>query len=724
MPRKRKEISDEAEPSTKQSLRSLNIDGYTVHWQWENDDDWTSYSSDAASLLTESYKAGKSNVIFEPTPKAPIKVLFDQMVQKNRKTGWERRIRCAVKNDSNSDFHVWEWEDEYSKWNPYNVMATIALETASCNNKKSLTLDMGSKQYMIDLKAMKQVNKDTEVERNIKKLNISVDNKELQYSVVKSEPSSSAAADKAAYKSDEKMTSKRSSRSLSSGSRNTLVKEEDKKKSSVRTVIVKGAAPVDPECTAKVNTAHVYSKGKDVYDAMLNQTNLANNNNKYYLLQLLEDDNKKSYSVWFRWGRVGYKGQTKLIPCGPDLEEAIEIFTKKFSDKTKNDWSMRNKFKKVPGKYDIVKMDYKAETALEKKAQIPKEIPPSKLDTKIQSLIDLICDVKNMEAAVIEMKYDAVKAPLGKLTDKQIKAGYSALKKIDNCITNNVLGQKLIEACNEFYTRIPHNFGMQRPPVIYTKAEVHLKLQLLEALADIEIAMNLIKESKIDENPIDTHYNALKCQMFPLVQSTADYQMIEDYLQNTHAPTHNQYKMKIVEVFEVKKDGDDETFVDKGNRTLLWHGSRLTNWVGILSQGLRIAPPEAPVTGYMFGKGIYFADMSSKSANYCYPTQARNEGLLLLCEVSLGKCNELLAADYNAAELPPGTHSVMGKGKLAPDPSKTFIMSNGCTVPLGKPIDTGVTNPKGYTLNYNEFVVYDRKQVKMKYLVRVEFDFN
>ena len=28
---------------------------------------------------------------------------------------------------------------------------------------------------------------------------------------------------------------------------------------------------------------------------------------------------------------------------------------------------------------------------------------------------------------------------------------------------------------------------------------------------------------------------------------------------------------------------------------LLWHGSRMTNWVGILSQGLRIAPPEAPV---------------------------------------------------------------------------------------------------------------------------------
>lgn len=59
-------------------------------------------------------------------------------------------------------------------------------------------------------------------------------------------------------------------------------------------------------------------------------------------------------------------------------------------------------------------------------------------------------------------------------------------------------------------------------------------------------------------------------------------------------------------------------FSDFPNRMLLWHGSRLTNWVGILGQGLRIAPPEAPVTGYMFGKGVYFADLVSKSANYWY----------------------------------------------------------------------------------------------------------
>lgn len=46
------------------------------------------------------------------------------------------------------------------------------------------------------------------------------------------------------------------------------------------------------------------------------------------------------------------------------------------------------------------------------------------------------------------------------------------------------------------------------------------------------------------------------------------------------------------------------TLVVCGFVKLLWHGSRLSNVVGILSKGLRIAPPEAPSNGYMFGKGV------------------------------------------------------------------------------------------------------------------------
>ena len=105
------------------------------------------------------------------------------------------------------------------------------------------------------------------------------------------------------------------------------------------------------------------------------------------------------------------------------------------------------------------------------------------------------------------------------------------------------------------------------------------------------------------------------------------------------------------------------------DRRLLWHGSRSTNFGGILSQGLRIAPPEAPVSGYAFGKGLYFADISSKSANYCYADMSGNTGLLLLCEVELGKpMQEMLWGNSKAAETAKekGCISTWGKGETAP----------------------------------------------------------
>jgi len=47
----------------------------------------------------------------------------------------------------------------------------------------------------------------------------------------------------------------------------------------------------------------------------------------------------------------------------------------------------------------------------------------------------------------------------GKLTAEQVKSGYAALKKVEACINKGDFGDRLVTACNEFYTRIPHSFG-------------------------------------------------------------------------------------------------------------------------------------------------------------------------------------------------------------------------------------------------------------------------
>lgn len=54
------------------------------------------------------------------------------------------------------------------------------------------------------------------------------------------------------------------------------------------------------------------------------------------------------------------------------------------------------------------------------------------------------------------------------------------------------------------------------------------------------------------------------------------------------------------QIFKIAREGESQRykpFRQLHNRKLLWHGSRTTNFAGILSQGLRIAPPEAPVVG-------------------------------------------------------------------------------------------------------------------------------
>ena len=204
---------------------------------------------------------------------------------------------------------------------------------------------------------------------------------------------------------------------------------------------------------------------------------------------------------------------------------------------------------------------------------------------------------------------------------------------------------------------------------------------------------------------------------------------------------------KIEEIFRIERNGEFDRFNKspyaklKGDRRLLWHGSRCTNFGGILSQGLRIAPPEAPANGYMFGKGVYLADISSKSALYCDYETSGGIGLLLLCEAELGKpMLELTEAEYRAGELAKekGCHTTWGKGMtgrvgwkdaesvnknlkgvlmVGPEQSVNWILTPSQPDTSQPPADTGV---EGAGLYYNEYICYDVAQIRLRYLFRVK----
>ncbi|XP_051943359.1 poly [ADP-ribose] polymerase 2 isoform X2 [Hippocampus zosterae] len=652
-----------------------------------------------------------------------------------RSTRISRRKPLPENEESSSEKVVWQWQGDEGQWEAYSPNDCALLDSAVTSGQTRLSLTLGSGLvYQLDLKKMIQINSVTKYKRKIRSQTLKADEGSDDTGGEASGPNGVPAEVKQEAEESEEQPIKGKRKRGNSASQvsrtDKKLKEETPSQEVVKTVVMKGNAPVDTECQAKLGKAHVYSEGGDIYNVMLNQTNLQFNNNKYYLIQLLEDDAAKVFSVWMRWGRVGKKGQSSLTSYGGDLLKAKDLFKKKFLEKTKNEWEHRASFEKVAGKYDLVYMDFGTSKKEEKQTSMVAEPSKkmSKLNVKVQSLLELICDIKAMEEVVLEMKFDTRKAPLGKLTVEQISAGYTALKRIEACLKRKNGGSELVEACNQFYTRIPHDFGLKTPPLIRTEDELKKKIELLEALSDIQIAVKMVESSSDgDEHPLDRHYHTLNCKLDPLDPLGEEYKVIEKYLQSTHASTHCDYTMSVMDMFAVDRDGESSHFLSHiHNRMLLWHGSRLSNWVGILSQGLRVAPPEAPVTGYMFGKGIYFADMSSKSANYCFARNHNQVGLLLLCEVALGDSNELLDADYNANNLPAGKHSTKGIGRTGPDP-QNFVTLNGVTVPMGPGVTTKnsarCSRAGAYSLLYNEFIVYNPAQTRMRYLLRVHFNY-
>ncbi|KAJ3533877.1 hypothetical protein NM688_g7220 [Phlebia brevispora] len=500
--------------------------------------------------------------------------------------------------------------------------------------------------------------------------------------------------------------------------------EEEEPPKKMVTVLKRGAAPVDPH-SGMVYTHQVYVSEEGVWDAMLNQTNVGKNANKFYVIQVLHPVGNPSSCVLFtRWGRVGEGGQQQRKgPFGPS--QAINAFKTQFRSKTAVVWEARHGMVAKSGKYQWIersfeeeKDDDKAESS--KKAKDEEPIPPSKLVPEIQTLCNLIFSTKLMAAHLSSMNYDANKLPLGKLAKSTILNGFAALKSLSEVLgdPNSAAAKEYASAhqaieqlTGRYYSIIPHVFGRNRPPLIDDMTTLKRELDLVDALGDMEVASKLIDanvgkdENGNPINPVDAHFRSLNLtSMEPVAPETREFNALETYLRDTHGHTHH-VKVEIQNAFRVERQAETEAWIKAGNdslgdgeRLLLWHGSRTTNFAGILKQGLRIAPPEAPVTGYMFGKGVYFADMMSKSANYCYAHLSHNTGLLLLCEVAAKPFFEQIGANYDAdrACKAAGARATKGLGTCQPGAWKDAGAA------LGNDELKGVHMPNGPAKNVND----------------------
>jgi len=434
-------------------------------------------------------------------------------------------------------------------------------------------------------------------------------------------------------------------------------------------------------------------------DCTLNLTDIKNNNNKFYTLCLLSRDDG-NFTLITRYGRVGNKGKesSKIFQT---FNEAYYEFRKIFKNKTGNHWEKN--FIPIKGKYFLMEIENEEEEILD----------DGSLNNRISDFLKIISDKKTFLKTYHKIGIDSKKCPLGKINESQIQKSY----KILNDIKNNIDvygGEDFIEKSSEFWTLIPYNTGRNRPPVIDSLEKIKKYSEIIDSIKEIEIGNNILKDNK---TYLDI-YNSLGCEIYPVQKDSDEYKLIEDYVFINMGGTH--YKnYELVDILAIEKD--DPLDKNRYETKLLFHGSRISNYLSIIKNGLRIPNTKNVCHGSVLGYGIYFADCSTKSLNYCH-LDIGEVGCLLLCEVVFSQSNntdDVHYTDKATFDVRPEDRytSRMALGKYSSKNSNEISYLEDVEVPLGKmELDEKVNG--GFL--YNEYVIYSKHFYRFKYLILVK----
>lgn len=446
------------------------------------------------------------------------------------------------------------------------------------------------------------------------------------------------------------------------------------------------------------------------YSAMLSLVDIGANKNSYFKLQLLN-----SFNLVESKGRIGTKIGSTQQKHYSNIAEAQKEFGKIYLEMTGNEFGAR-KFVKKPGKYYHVKID---NAILSQK--IRPNSAPTKLTEPLHQLMQLLFDENAMKSTLLAFYFDLHTMPLGIVSKPQIQDAIDHLIWMSSMLGQpNVTASHILAASNQIYSYFPHDFGVQRPAILNTHEMLQEKVKVLQHLLQKGYTYDLLtSELNEERNLLDVCYEHLKdsAEITMLNKLSGMYAQICSYVANTQLGMNAQngpQAFEVVEIFQVARHEEIIRYApyeQNFNRQLLFHGSSVRNFVSILTNGLKIAPPEAHFHGSIFGKGIYFSDSVSKAASYCHVSNGT--GLVLLCEVAVGISDIRYRKD--SSKLIDYCESIQAIGQYYPHP--LHVRHDGLKIPNGqlirRPEQTGNT--------FNEFVVFDESRVKIQYIVKLKF---
>ena len=282
-----------------------------------------------------------------------------------------------------------------------------------------------------------------------------------------------------------------------------------------------------------------------------------------------------------------------------------------------------------------------------------------------------------------------------------------------------------MELCKQYYKLFPRN---KKSGGLFTPFDsvdkVKNKLQIIVYLTNIEKAVKILLAANNNINYLNP-LNYLYCSFQTIFEkiniNSSEYKIIEKYINASNKSD------KIINIYSIKRKAElrRQNFDNLKNHYLLFHGTRISNLIGIFSEGITLPNTPFPHKGNTYVRGIYFTDNYRRSSIYSEKIENKKNKnkkfYVLLCEVALGDIlckNQGIDLD-DLDFLKNGYNSLKSISEKGPNPDQNLIFDDGIIIPCGDIIDYNNNNIQFKSL-VPEYIIYNEEQIKLRYIISLE----
>ncbi|CAN6675193.1 hypothetical protein TRVA0_116S00100 [Trichomonascus vanleenenianus] len=262
--------------------------------------------------------------------------------------------------------------------------------------------------------------------------------------------------------------------------------------------------------------------------------------------------------------------------------------------------------------------------------------------------------------------------------------------------------EELIDLNEQYFVIIPNRVANAREieNLLFSQMVIDQQKSTCNALLDTLNLIDDLKKAKLAkvENPAE-NTTTFNVEIEELTNKET-FSRICDMYENSKNSVHGYFNTntKIANIYKIKLESQQEGF-DRceqaiGNVMELWHGTRTQNLLSIMSKGL-LLPKLSPgqKAGAMFGDGLYFANQSTKSLNYCdgglWTGNTRNKDSIYMFLASVAMGNPFTPPGPVSKPPPKGYDSYCAKA------GESHIMND-------------------------ELIVFSGDQVRLDYILEIE----